>query len=108
MCEPQQRDVILRGSDSARLGWWKHGRDQFRWCFPIVSVMPGDRKEQMGVDRRLTVFGGDDDHRRPEQSSLLQFLNHLADRAIDELDLASHRGGGGAGRIRISALNFWP
>ncbi len=67
--------------------------------------MSGNGEEAIGVDRRLPVLGRDDDGGRTEKTVILERLDHLPDRGIDEFDLAQHAGGGSARGVGVTSLD---
>src|SRR5690242_3531519 len=67
--------------------------------------MSGNGEETVGIDRRLTVLGGDDNDGGTKKVTILEFFSHLTDRGIHELDFARHAGSGITRRVRVSALD---
>jgi len=56
----------------------------------VAAGVAGDGKETVRVDRRLPVFRSDDDGGRIEQTFVLERIDHLSDRRVDELNLSEH------------------
>src|SRR6202008_4942216 len=56
-----------------------------------------------GIDRALTVLGGDDDQRRVAQALGAQLRDELADGGVDVLDLVHQCRVGRAARIAVAA-----
>jgi hypothetical protein len=67
--------------------------------------MAGDGEEAVGIDRRLSVLGGDDNDGRTKKVTILELFSHLTDRGIHELDFARRAGSGITRRVRVAALD---
>src|SRR5262249_43488276 len=65
--------------------------------------MSGNGEETMRIDRALTMLRSDDDHGRVQLTGVLEFLNHFADRSIDELNLLKQKLVGCSGRVEVAA-----
>src|SRR5262249_37853446 len=103
LSQPQQRDIILRGSDASRVvGRLREGEIGFYQAGRRSSL---DLGNPIRVDGRLAMLGGECDECRLQQALLLQFRDKLPNAGVDELDLALHGGGRGSSRIRIPAFD---
>src|SRR6266852_8244912 len=67
--------------------------------------MTGNREKPVRIDRRLAMFGCDDNKRRLKQVLLSQFAHHLADGAIDKFDFTLHCGSRSSGSVSVTALD---
>src|SRR5256885_15277798 len=66
-----------------------------------------NRKEPLGVDRRLAMLGGDSQQRRIEQVLLVQLCHHCSDRSVDKFVLVEQCTGGPAKGIAVSTRDGW-